>query len=206
LKSEKDWWSTYKDVTPEWFELFLALESGASSIDSYSSHVIPGLFQTEEFIRMIFRDDAELSPQQIQRRVDQRMVRQGILTRKPDPTFVTALLDEGTLYRTASVEVLSRQLKHLLDLANMPNVTIQIAPFRSGSTLGTFGTMMLMDFAYLPGQPSVAYDDRTLRGDYFEDAREVTAYRTRLTRIQDVALNPSESLDRINRAIKELSL
>jgi hypothetical protein len=47
----KGWWHASGDVIPESFDLFIGLEEAARSLESYSTELIPGLFQTSDYAR-----------------------------------------------------------------------------------------------------------------------------------------------------------
>ena len=51
--SKPGWWHSYDDVLPSWFRTAVGLEESASLIRSYQPQVVPGLLQTEGYIRAI---------------------------------------------------------------------------------------------------------------------------------------------------------
>ena len=200
----KDWWEPFTNAVPEWFDLFLGLESGASHIHSYDSHVIPGLFQTEEYAEAVFRT-GKFSEEDIERRTKLRMARQEVITRQPAPPEIWSVLDESVLDRIAgSRTIMHAQLEHLTNLAQLPNVTVQVLPLISGPNIGAYGTFILLEFQRFTGSPTVAYDDRLTRGSYFEDPNDIQRHRDALARLQKAALDPAQSLKMINRRAKEL--
>ncbi len=123
----RDWWLPFKDAAPEWFDLYLGMESSAVQIDSYDSMVVPGLFQTPAYAKAVIRaGEPELPDAEVARRIELRMARQDVLTRQPDPPAVWSVLDESTLHRPAGEpQVLLEQLDHLVKLLDLPMVTIQ---------------------------------------------------------------------------------
>src|SRR5579862_6143308 len=42
----QDWWTSYSDVLPDWFENYLGLESASSTIRTFEIQFVHGLFQT----------------------------------------------------------------------------------------------------------------------------------------------------------------
>ncbi|MGH3477371.1 MAG: helix-turn-helix domain-containing protein, partial [Nocardioidaceae bacterium] len=98
----RDWWIPFKGTAPEWFDLYLAMESSAVQIDSYDSMIVPGLFQTPAYAKAVIRaGEPELADAEFARRVELRMARQDVLTRQPDPPIVWSVLDESVLRRPA---------------------------------------------------------------------------------------------------------
>ena len=116
------WWQPYNDVLPSWFELYLGLEKAASIIRLYEVQFVHGLLQTEDYARaVILIANAHASAEEIDRRVSVRMKRQQLLT-QPDAPQVWAVLDEAALRRwPAGREVMRAQLKHLLEVTELPN-------------------------------------------------------------------------------------
>ena len=81
-----DWWTSYSDVLPGWFENYLGLESVCSTIRTFELQFVHGLFQTEDYARAVTRLGLEAaSPAEIERRVGLRVKRQDLLTRANPP-------------------------------------------------------------------------------------------------------------------------
>lgn len=204
----RDWWLSFKGAAPAWFDLYLGMESSAAQIDSYDAMCVPGLFQTPAYAKAIIEaGEPELPDAEVHRRIELRVARQAVLTRQPTPPIVWSVLDESVLYRPASdPRVLVEQLKHLLKLADMPTVTIQVLPLTAGVHAGMDGTFIVLTFPpELVGDPGVAYTESKIRGNYHEDAAEITTYRNTLRRVQIQARTPEESRAVLARRVEELS-
>ncbi|MFB4310615.1 DUF5753 domain-containing protein [Actinomadura sp. GTD37] len=90
----------------------------------YEPVLITGLFQTEEYARLVF--GTGLQPDRIDELVAIRMERQAVLT-GPRPPVVVLLIRESVL-RDVPQEVRCGQCKRLLDIAGLPNISIQVLP------------------------------------------------------------------------------
>jgi transcriptional regulator with XRE-family HTH domain len=125
-------WHIYKDVaTPEYLA-FLGYESSASRTRNFEPIFVPGLLQTEEYARTVISLLEARNPHKIDSLVDLRMQRQEIIVRKPAPDL-HFILDEAVIRRTAGGrDVMRRQLRHLQELAEYPNITLRIIPFEQG--------------------------------------------------------------------------
>ncbi len=125
-------WHIYKNVaTPEYLA-FLGYESSASIIRNYEPIFVPGLLQTEEYARTVISILEAHNPHKIDSLVDLRMQRQEVLVRQPAPDL-HFILDEAVIRRTAGGrDVMRRQLRHLQDLVESPNITMRIMPFEKG--------------------------------------------------------------------------
>ncbi len=204
----RDWWIPFKGAAPEWFDLYLAMESSAVQIDSYDSMIVPGLFQTPAYAKAVIRaGEPELADAEFARRVELRMARQDVLTRQPDPPIVWSVLDESVLYRPAGApQVLVEQLEHLVKLLDLPLVTIQLLPLEVGVHAGIDGTFMILTFPpELEGDPGIAYTEAPTRGTYYEDRAEIMTYRNTLRRVQVHARTPQETRTLLVRRIEELT-
>ncbi|EEP72435.1 DNA-binding protein [Micromonospora sp. ATCC 39149] len=56
-------WSGYRNVVPDWFRQYLDLEADAAEIRWYQSEVIPGILQTEPYIRAILDEGEDVERQ-----------------------------------------------------------------------------------------------------------------------------------------------
>ncbi len=206
-KKGRDWFEAFAGAAPAWFDLFLGLESSAAQIESYDALVVPGLFQTEAYAAAVIRaSEPELSDAEVARRVELRLARQDVLTREPDPPTVWSVLDESVLYRRiADTAAMREQLTHLVTLAELPTVTIQVLPMAAGPHAGINGTFIMFEFPDLTGNPTVAYTDGMIQGAYYEQPEQLRQYRNALTHLQIAAAKPAESVAMITQRAQELS-
>ena len=130
----RGWWHSYGDVIPSWFDVFVALEGAASELRGYESELVPGLFQTAAYARIVLGSDpAGVDADELERRVLLRMQRQSLITRPTDPARLDVVLNEAVLRRpVGDREVMASQCRHLVELSELPNVTLRVAPFAAG--------------------------------------------------------------------------
>jgi hypothetical protein len=130
----KGWWSAYRKVSARSALDLVELESCATTMLSYETLVVPGLLQTEEYMRVLFetgRPDA--SPEEIDRLVHFRLERQAVLHGKLQPNFHAVIHEAALRIRVGSPKVMREQLTHLIRVSRDPGVTIQILPFEAGT-------------------------------------------------------------------------
>ena len=160
------WWQAYSDVIPAWFTSYLGLEQAAETIRSYEAQFIPGLLQTPDYARAVLQigagDNPELDPDQL---ASVRIRRQQILHR-PTPPQLWAVIDEAALRRPIGGTAVARaQLRHLIEMARLSHVNIQVAPFSGGSravadgpvAILRFSEVELCDMVYLEQHTSAVY-------------------------------------------------
>jgi transcriptional regulator with XRE-family HTH domain len=194
------WWHSFRDVLPNPYEVYIGLEGGAASIRNFEPVVVPGLLQTEEYARAMFKGGPrELDRDDIERRVEVRLARQQILTRDDRPRL-WAVIDEAVIHRlVGDPAVMRAQLGHLIDTAEQGKTTLQVVPYRAGAHAGTTGPFVILDFPE-PTDHSVVYVE-TLAGDiYLEERADVNRYTIAFDRLLAAALHPDDSVRLIQQA------
>lgn len=190
--AERGWWESRGLGLPESWATLIDYESRATRIRTYEALVVPGLLQAVEYIGAIVKGvNAAISEPELTNVVASRMARQAILRRR-DLQFL-AVIDEGALRRPlAERGVMRRQLRHLAEDAERPNVTILVVPWQVGAHAGQRGAFGVMDFA---DEPSVVYLENQTACLFLDDPGQVATHRAALGNIVQVALNPAESVD-----------
>jgi transcriptional regulator with XRE-family HTH domain len=139
-------WNMYKNVASPATIAFLGYESSASIVRNFEPLLVPGLLQTEEYARTVIEVAEAERPQHIDALVDMRIQRQEILIRHP-PTEFHFIMDESAIRRRiGGPGVTRRQLRHLREVAEYPNVTIRIVPFTAGMYPRLRVSYLLLEF------------------------------------------------------------
>ena len=172
------WWQQYNDVLPRWFELYVGLERAASIIRTYEVQFVHGLMQTEDYARaVILIANSHLPAAEIDRRVSMRIKRQQMLT-EPGAPELWAVLDEAALRRVpCGRKVMRAQLEHLLEITELPNVTLQIVPFDVGPHSAAGGPFTILRFSE-PDVPDVVYLEQLNSAVYLDQPDDVVSYMT----------------------------
>lgn len=206
----KGWWVSYGDVLPEAFDVYVGLEEAAKRLRSYEAELVPGLLQTRRYARILIATGyPDVEPAEIDRRVEVRLARQALLTRVTAPPTLEVVVNEAVLCRpVGSREIMAEQLRHLIEMGELPNVTLRVVPFRAGLHHGAMsGPFMLLTFpANSNGEhsepPTVFKDGFT--GDLFLDKpHEIERYEKAFTEMWSTGLNNRNSLTYIEAAARE---
>lgn len=191
------WWQAYKEV---FTGTFVGLEADASSLKAFQALLVPGLLQTETYARAVIRamrPDSDES--EIQRRVAARTARQQLLS-DPSPPEYWAVIDEAVLHReVGGPEVMARQAQRLIEIGQLPHVTIQIVPFTAGAHPGMEGPFLILGFPE-QADPEVVYVDSTSGGFFLELAPDVRRYALMFDHLRAAALKPDDSLSLIEKS------
>jgi transcriptional regulator with XRE-family HTH domain len=198
------WWQPYNDVLPSWFELYLGLEKAASIIRLYEVQFVHGLLQTEDYARaVILIANAHAPAEEIERRVSVRMKRQQLLT-QPDAPQVWAVLDEAALHRwPAGPAVMRAQLEHLLQVTELPNVTLQVVPFDVGPHAAAGGPFTILRFPE-PDLPDMVYLEQLNSAVYLDHPDDVIDYVTVMDQVCVRARTGPDSKDMISALLKQI--
>ncbi len=199
--SAPDWWHDYSDVLPAWLETYVGLEEAAAQIRAYEVQFVPGLLQTGDYARAVtLLGHPDAPGREVDRRVGLRLARQAVLTR-PSPPGIWAVLDEAVLRRPiGGADVMRAQLKHLLDLARRPNVTIQIIAFQAGGHAAAGGPFSVLRFAE-DDLPDVVYLEQLTSALYLDKPQAVDSYLLVLERLCLEAMTPADSVQAIRATL-----
>jgi hypothetical protein len=197
------WWHHYSDVLPQWFRAFVDLESAAVVIRAYEGQFVPGLLQTEEYMRAVI-SGASLDdpPEEVERRIRLRLARQTLLTRTDAPRL-WAVADEAALRRpVGGHEVMRTQLERLIDATKLPNVTLQILPFGAGAHPAMVGAFSVLRF---PDQelPDVVYVEHLTSALYLSKREDVDQYLHVMESICVRAAPPEDTVDILGEILHE---
>ncbi|MFI0910208.1 helix-turn-helix transcriptional regulator [Streptomyces abikoensis] len=188
------------DVIPDKYKRFMALESEATSRYEFSVSTVPGLLQTEDYAREVLRAASYRGAEELEGQVAARLARQDWLLRDDLPVY-RAILDEAVLMRfPKESKAWQLQLAHLVDVAEMPNVTLQVLPFSAGLH-GLVGTSLTL--LWLPDGKSVAYTEDAFSGDLDEHPEPVGRMRLAYDLVRDVALSPRESMTLVKQVAED---
>jgi transcriptional regulator with XRE-family HTH domain len=190
---QRGWLHAYQSELPEQYTTYIGFEGEARSVWNYESLFIPGLLQTEDYARAVIRAVLPwASRDEVERRVEVRMERQEVL-RNDNPLELWVIVDEAALRRqVGGPAVMRAQLNHLMEAAELPNITFQLIPFSDGAHAGMLGSFVFMQFAEA-SIPDVIYVD-SMAGDLFLEAEaDVRRYRLVFEHLRAVAASPDDS-------------
>ncbi|MEV5750011.1 DUF5753 domain-containing protein [Actinoallomurus sp. NPDC052308] len=186
-----------RDGSKEWFREYLDYEAAASVIKAYEALAVPGLLQLPEYAAALI---GELGTLEAEDQVKRRIARQAILGKRPAPNLYVLLSQNALEWPVGGTEVMRKQLAHLLEMAEKPNVGIRVVPRSCGAHAGFDGSFTLI----YGDAGDVAYIEAPGRGRLVESPSEVREYWDRYDRIGQVALPVAPSLRLIREALEAL--
>ncbi|WP_406330835.1 helix-turn-helix domain-containing protein [Streptomyces sp. NBC_00203] len=199
----RGWWEEYRDILPPKLLDLAEVEHHGTSLHAAHSMHIPGLLQTVDHAREIYRQAVpEMSPPEIEHRVSFRVKRQAVLYRD-DAVAYRAVIHEAALrMKFGGAGVARAQLQHLLKVSELAHVSIRVIPFDAGSYPGSGQSVY-----YVRG-PVPALDTAQLdqsHGPVFIDSEaQLAQYWMLLERLEATALDPAASQDLIHDIAQNL--
>ncbi|MEU8204102.1 helix-turn-helix transcriptional regulator [Streptosporangium sp. NPDC049046] len=189
---QRGWLHSFEASLPDQYTALIGLEAEAEQAINYESLFIPGLLQTEDYIRAMIRGvRPAATDEEIENRVSARLQRQALLEGDA-PLHLWAILDEAALLRqVGGVSVMRAQLKHLAQQARRPHITVQVIPFSAGAHPGMPGSFIALKFA--EDDFDVVYID-SMAGDLFlEKESDIEMYNHMCQHLRAIALSPADT-------------
>jgi hypothetical protein len=183
---QRGWWRKYNDVFPGELPGF---EAGAAQIRAFETTFIPGLLQVPSYIELITRAAGIDDPADIQRHVDARIGRQGILTRDSDPCRLHAVMDENAILRITDPAIRRDQISHLIKITSRPNVEVQILPIAAGVYPVPGEVFACLSYAD-PSERDIVYLESAIDDRMLEETDEVDRYMLKFDKLRNAALTP----------------
>ncbi|WP_104477647.1 helix-turn-helix transcriptional regulator [Actinokineospora auranticolor] len=191
-------------AVPGWFRRYVGLEEAASELRTYTGELISGQLQTADYARALISSYPPNQPADVERLVEGRMARAAML-HKPDALHLWAIMSEAALRILVGGRVVMRdQLAHLLEMAELPSVTMQIVPFGRGAHPAIGFAFSVMRFP--DGGNDVVYLEELTLASYLDraDDPQREAYVTVWESTVKAALDAKESVRLVDSVRREL--
>ncbi|WP_318202892.1 helix-turn-helix transcriptional regulator [Streptomyces sp. SCL15-4] len=200
---QQGWWHTFGDIP---YSVYIGLETDAESLRVYEPQIVTGLLQTRSYAEALVRGALpETSAEEIEKRVEVRMRRQERITTERNPLRLWVVLDEAALHRVVGSRLVMReQLEHLIELSELPHVTVQVLPFEVGAHPGINGQYAILEFADA-ADSSVVYLEGVTSDLYVEKAQDVQKYAVMYEHLRAQSHNVEVSRQFIAKAAKRFA-
>ncbi|UCM88992.1 helix-turn-helix domain-containing protein [Streptomyces marincola] len=202
---KQGWWQAYGDVVALNYKDYLTLETDAESVHIYTPGLVPGLLQTGPYAREIIAGISTThTSEEVAALAEIRKMRQAILTTRPEgrPLKLWAVVHEAGLHQRFAGQpfLMRQQLKHLLDMTELPNVTIQVMPLIATPNPGMLGLFEIVRF---PHPWATVVNLENIQGGYFvEGTEDVKVFESAFERVVAAALSVDDSRQLIRTLIE----
>jgi hypothetical protein len=180
------WWETGGNALPKQLPTLITFESQATRITHFQPLTVPGLLQTHSYMRAVM-ESGGIPDLDADARVAARAGRQTVLTRKDPPRYI-AILDESVLRRSfGGRAVMAEQIRRIIELAELPNVTVQVIPFARGG-YPVYGPYVLLQFA--KARDIVHLEHKQASG-FLDEPEDTAPFQSLTDTLKAVALEPA---------------
>ncbi|GLX29328.1 transcriptional regulator [Streptomyces lavendulae subsp. lavendulae] len=180
-----------------WFRKWALLEPTALSLYTYECRMVPGLLQTEGYARNTFAERVPpLRDEEVEAQVSGRLDRQRILRDLCNSSF-SFVVEQSVFDRHfGGPDVMREQIDHILEVARLRNLTMQIMPREQTDHAGLAGPICLLE---TPDHQWFGYSEGQRTGVLISDPKEVSVLQQRYAKLRSQALNPADSLGLLER-------
>ncbi|MEV6165133.1 helix-turn-helix transcriptional regulator [Streptomyces sp. NPDC052052] len=200
---KRGWWEEYREVLSTSLLDLAELEHHGTALRTSHTAGLPGLLQTTDHAREVFRQVVPtLPPPEVEHRLSFRIKRQHVIFRE-NPAPYRAIIHEAALcMRFGGPAVTKGQLTHLLTMSEREHITIRVIPFKAGGYPGS-GQPIYYVRGPVPQLDTVQLDQA--HGIVFLDSEaQLHKYRQILDRLETLALDVPESRDLIHTIAQSL--
>ncbi|MFJ9620077.1 helix-turn-helix domain-containing protein [Streptomyces noursei] len=185
----------------DYFAKVVELERLATHICEFAPMSVPGLLQTEPYMRAAMRAASPFAPdEEFDEGVQSRLDRAVVLNRGERPKYWAVLHEAVLQVPVGGPAVMAEQLEHIVRLIREHKILIQILPFAAGAYPSMGKMLKLMDF---DDAPPTAYTEAVYAGSLLDDPAIVKRVQQDYDLIRAAASSPEASLALIESAAEE---
>jgi transcriptional regulator with XRE-family HTH domain len=189
--NQPEWFVQLASQVPKWFRQYLGYESCAREIRTYTVELVDGLMQTEGYARGVaLAGQPDASARDLEGYVAVRRGRQECLLGDSPPRLHT-ILNEAALRCGFPPEVRRAQLEHLVELADLDHVTLQVLEASAGPHPGMTSGFTLLGFDI--EEMATVYLENGRGALYLDAATDLAIYGWKFDRLVDLALSPEDT-------------
>lgn len=175
----------------QYLRLLVDMEPSCNRYCSYQALMVPGLLQTEEYMRANARAwRPSLTTEEIDRSTVNRLERQRVLDNAHQQFWF--IVDEAALRRTEGGPVMKNQILKLVETVDRPNVELQVVPFNVGYYMGQGHDYTIFGYDTKP-PVDIIYLEQHDGGDYVDDSKRTARYLTLWDHQKAVASGPEQT-------------
>ena len=193
------WWQS--SGVAEDYGTYIGLENEARRIRTYEPVLIPGLMQTEAYIRALFKGTMpSAAPEVVDAGVEVRLTRQTNWDERG--AHLWAIISESAIRTTVGgSKVMAEQIRHLIQVSEQRNVTLQVLPFEAGAhaalEIGKFTLLTLDELSVL-----VTITDNTSL--FWDDQEALERHTDVFERLLADAWRPAQTIEFLDRYAQAL--
>ncbi|MFF2923000.1 helix-turn-helix domain-containing protein [Streptomyces celluloflavus] len=202
--NKRGWWLNFPwAIKDEGFADFVTLETDATYIRAWQPLFIPGLLQTDDYIKALMSLSLTVhSPEMVDEAVAIRQARRKTIE-ESGAQFAAVIWEPALTAPMPSRKVHREQLLHIHNVAQRRNVSIQVLPVSEWQAAHLSSHFVMFNFGPEPAPQAVAYDTTT-SSVLFEDPEDMATHAQIFETLRSAALTPDQSLSFIRQAMKDI--
>ncbi|MET9294441.1 helix-turn-helix transcriptional regulator [Streptomyces sp. NPDC003077] len=200
-RKAKGWWKQY----PEKADIaeYIGMEDVAVRVRSWQLSLVPGLLQTPDYTAALGGGQAiGMDADLIKQSVEIKQNRQARLSGDKPLSLWAVVWEPALRQQVGGCAVMSEQLRHLLEMADKPNVRLQVLPLSAGAFPGMPGAFSIVSFAESDAI-DVVYADSTSGTVWLESEAQAALHGELFDGTVHLALSERSSVDLIHRIREE---
>ena len=194
------WVRPYFDKLVDPMKSLIVQENLAESIVSHSPTAIPGMLQTEDYVRALYELSGRYTTERLEILVQARVDRQQLLQRRNPPRCTYFVHEHSLRTVVRDPALMHEQLQYLVLATNLPHCTIRVLPDSAPPYHLVGGRFTIMEFAE---HPPVVYEETYAAGLFIDHRIAVEAFYVLTTRLEQDALSEGESREVLVRLAEE---
>lgn len=202
--NQPEWYVAYASRVPKWFRQYLGYEAAATEIRTYCVELVDGRMQTEDYARAVaVANQPDATEKDLDSHVALRRGRQERLLADGGPRLHVVMNQLALAGNTGGPAVMRAQLEHLVELSDLPNVTLQVWPFGNGAHPAMTSPFTMLGFDQAPEMATV-YIENGRGAVYLDDPRDRDQYGSKFGQLVGRALTPQATRDLLIRLADDL--
>ncbi|MFJ2744265.1 DUF5753 domain-containing protein [Streptomyces sp. NPDC087440] len=186
----RGWWTEFRPTMTDPALDLAEVEATSVAHRNFQWLHVPGLLQTEEYMRASFEG---VNPMSTAAERDLfatfRLRRQEELRRNESLAYHAVIHEAALRMQFFSRDVMRGQIEHLVEVSRAPNVTVQLLPFQAQSYEVAFSTPFVVYEASVPALHTV-YVEHPVSSPFLSEQQHLAMYCESFDRLSKAALPP----------------
>jgi transcriptional regulator with XRE-family HTH domain len=199
-KSEQGWWEGHDPNASDQVRTYLTFERKAKKITSVEPQLVPGMLQTADYCRTLFKALC-VDESKIRVRMAHRLGRQALLDFHDSPEFEFIMCELALRQPFTSQLLMAHQIRHIAAEAQRPQVTVRIVPTSVVAHPGLLGKFSILEFE---DEASVVFLEGRMSGMFPQNPAEVADYKLAAEAQAALALDEQGSIELLHTIAEDL--
>jgi transcriptional regulator with XRE-family HTH domain len=202
--NKRGWWLNHSSAAQvaEYADV-ITLETDATYIRTWQPLFIPGLLQTDDYLRCLMNSSVTVhTPEAIEDSVAVRQTRRQLIE-EGRARYAAVIWEPALTAAMPTRKVHREQILHILNVAQRQNVTLQVLPHHEWRAAHLSSHFVMFSFGPEPSTEAVAYDTTTSTV-ILEDLPEMATHSRIFEALCSAAMTPDQSLSFLRKVLRQI--